>query len=66
MRLRIALKGDRRLTEKVILEVKAVARQLGMELENVEVVQKAPNGAKVRKASSARKPTSGRKLRLRV
>jgi hypothetical protein len=54
--LKIALKGDRRVTEKVILEVKAAARRLGLEIENVEVASKPSIGRKARKPVSGRKP----------
>ena len=56
MRLRISLNGDRRLTEKVILEVKAAARRLGLEIANVEVVSKPSTRRKARKPASGRKP----------
>lgn len=60
MRLKIGLKGDQRLTEKVILEVKAAARRLGLEIENVEVIRKPSTSRK------ARKPASGQKRRARA
>jgi hypothetical protein len=60
MRLKLGLNGDRRLTEKVILEVKAAARRLGLEIANVEVVSKPSTGRK------ARKPASRRKSRARA
>ena len=56
MYLKIALKGDRRVTEKVILEVKAAAHRLGLEIENVEVTSKPSTGRKARKLASVRKP----------
>ncbi len=60
MRLKIGLNGDRRLTEKVILEVQAAARRLGVEVANIEVIPKPSSGRK------ARKRVSGRKLRART
>jgi hypothetical protein len=56
MRLKIDLNGDRRLTEKVILEVQETARRLGLEIANVEVVSKPPTTRKARKPASRRKP----------
>lgn len=56
MRLKIDLNGDRRLTEKVILEVQATARRLGLEIANVEVIRKPPTTRKARKPASRRKP----------
>ena len=56
MRLKIDLNGDRRLTENVILEVKAAARRLGLEIENVEVIRKTSTSRKPRKPASRRKP----------
>ena len=56
MRLKIDLNGDRRLTEKVILEVQAAARRLGLEIANVEVMRGSPTSRKPRKTASHRKP----------
>ena len=64
MRLKIGLNGDRRLTEKVILEVKAAARRLGLEIANVEVVRKVAR--KPPTTRKARKPASRRKRRARA
>jgi len=60
MRLKIDLNGDRRLTEKVILEVQETARRLGLEIANVEVISKSPTNRK------PRKPASRRKVRTRA
>jgi hypothetical protein len=60
MRMKVSLNGDRRLTEKVILEVKAAARRLGLEIANVEVVRMP------RATRKARKPKSRRKARARA
>jgi hypothetical protein len=66
MQLRIGVTGDRRVTENVILEVRAAALQLGLEISNVEVIGQPSNGRKARKPGSQRKPASGRKLRARA
>jgi hypothetical protein len=55
------LNGDRRLTEKVIREVQATARRLGLEIANIEVLSKPPSIRKARK-----KPASSRKPRART
>jgi hypothetical protein len=60
MHLQIGLRGDRRLTEKVILEVQAAARRVGLEVATIEVIRKPASGRKARKRSS------GRKLRARA
>lgn len=62
MRVKIGVNGDRRITEKVILEIKAVARRLGLEIANVEVVSKSLSGRKAPKP----KPVSRRKSRART
>jgi len=56
MRLKIGLNGDRRLTEKVILEVQAAARRVGLEVANIEVIRKPSSSRKARKRASGRKP----------
>jgi hypothetical protein len=55
MRMKIDLNGDRRMTEKVILEVKAAARRLGLEIADVEVISKPAVTRKPRKPASRRK-----------
>jgi EAL domain-containing protein (putative c-di-GMP-specific phosphodiesterase class I) len=54
MQLSVSLTGDQRLTENLILEVRAMARRYGLETPNVEVVRQPRVGPKV-------KLTSGRK-----
>ena len=56
VRLKIGLKGDRRLTEKVILEVQAAARRVGLEVADIEVMRKPSSTRKARKPASGRKP----------
>jgi hypothetical protein len=70
--LKIAVAGNRRVTENVILEVRAAARQLGLEISNIEVVSQPSNGRKARKFASPpspalpQKPASRRKPRSRA
>jgi hypothetical protein len=54
MRLKIDLNGDRRLTEKVILEVKAAARRFGFDIADVEVLRQGSTSRKAGKAASRR------------
>ena len=56
MHLKIDLNGDRRVTENVILEVKAIARRLGLKIASVEVIRKPSTRRKARKPASRRKP----------
>jgi hypothetical protein len=55
MRLKIDLNGDRRLTEKIIVEVQAEARRLGIDIANVEVIREPATRRKAGKAASRRK-----------
>jgi len=57
MRLKISLNGNERLTENLILEVKAAASRLGLEkeIEYVEVIRQTSTARKVRKLASGRK-----------
>ena len=54
--MKIDLVGDRRLTEKVILEVQAIASRLGLEIAKVDVSGGVSSARKVRKPTSRRKP----------
>jgi hypothetical protein len=54
LQLSVALTGDRRLTENLILEVRAMAKRYGLETPNIDVVRQPRVGPKV-------KLTSGRK-----
>ena len=56
MKLKLDLNGDRRLVENVILEVKAQARRLGLEIAEIEFVREAKTGRKARKPTSRQKP----------
>jgi hypothetical protein len=44
--LRLALKGDKQLTENVIVEVLAAARRLGLTAPDVQVLRKPKVGPK--------------------
>ena len=44
--LRVALKGDKQLTENVIVEVLAAARRLGLAAPDVQVLRKPRVGPK--------------------
>ena len=46
LELRVALKGDKLLTENVIVEVLAAARRMGLEPPKVEVLRKPRVGPK--------------------
>jgi hypothetical protein len=54
MQLSVALTGDQRLAENLILEVRAMAKRYGLEIPSVEIVRQPRVGPKV-------KLTSGRK-----
>ena len=44
--MRVALKGDKQLTENVIIEVLAAARSLGLQAPKVQVLRKPRVGPK--------------------
>jgi hypothetical protein len=48
MQLSVALTGDQRLTENLILEVRAMAKRYGLETPNVEIVRQPRLGPKVK------------------
>jgi hypothetical protein len=52
MQMRVALTGDRRLAENLILEVRAMAARCGLEPPTVEVASQPRVGAKVKLPSS--------------
>ena len=54
MQLSVALTGDQRQTQNLILEVRALAKQYGLETPDIEIVRQPRVGPKV-------KLTSGRK-----
>ena len=54
MQLKIALTGDQRLTENVILEVRAVARRYGLEIPSIEVERRPSTPPKTAKSKSRR------------
>ena len=55
MQLSVALKGDQRQTENLIVEVRALAKRYGLETPNIEILRKPRVGPKT-KLTSARKP----------
>ena len=60
MRMKVRVNGDRRLTEKVILEVREAARRLGMEIANVEVrVYRDPDNMNKKLGGRERTPVDG-------
>lgn len=56
MSLTIDFTGDRRVMEKLILEVQAAARRAGMEGPTIDVIRKPSPARKARKRPSVRKP----------
>jgi hypothetical protein len=54
MQMSVALIGDQRLAENLILEVRALAKRYGLEIPSVEVVRQPRVGPKV-KLTLARK-----------
>jgi hypothetical protein len=62
MQLRVVLKGDQRLAENVILEVRAIAKRRGLESPRISVMRQSSVAPKKKKAT-ARKSGSraGRK-----
>jgi hypothetical protein len=71
MQLSIAMKGDQRLTENLIVEVRAMAKRYGLAPPSVEVVRKARMGPrtnlktnlKTRLTPARKKSTSSRKTK---
>lgn len=51
MQLSVALTGDQRLTENLILEVRDVARRYGLEIPDIQVRRQPRLGPKVKLAS---------------
>jgi hypothetical protein len=60
MELRVAFTGDRRATENLILEVRAIAQRCGLEMPSVQVIRQPNVGAKTTKT---KKVASHRKSR---
>ena len=50
----VVLKGDQRLAENVILEVRAIAERHGLEIPNVRVVRRHVVGPKLAKSEARR------------
>jgi hypothetical protein len=51
MQLSVALTGDQRLTENLILEVRDVAKRYGLEIPDIQVRRQPRLGPKVKLAS---------------
>jgi hypothetical protein len=51
MQLSVALTGDQRLAENLILEVRAMAKRYGLEIPSVEIVRQPRVGPKAQLAS---------------
>jgi hypothetical protein len=51
MQLSVALTGDQRLAENLIVEVRAMAKRYGLEIPSVEIVRQPRVGPKVQLAS---------------
>jgi hypothetical protein len=61
MEFRVVLTGDRRLTENLILEVRAIAQRCGLEMPSVQVIRQSNVNAKTtktKKVASHRKTKS--------
>jgi hypothetical protein len=56
MECSIVLKGDRRMAEDVILEVRAIAERFGLEPTSIQVTRQAPARRKAKRAAIRRKP----------
>jgi hypothetical protein len=61
MQLKVGVKGDQRLAENVILEVRDLARRFSLEIPSIRIVRRPSMGAKVPKhkvpkQKSRRKP----------
>jgi hypothetical protein len=49
MELRVAVSGDQRVVENLILEVRAIAQRCGLEIPNIRVVRQPKVGPKTPK-----------------
>jgi hypothetical protein len=63
MQLSVALTGDQRLAENLILEVRALASRYGLGIPTVRVVRRSSVGPKVEKLTSRRGPESKARLK---
>lgn len=55
MQMSVDLVGDQRLTQNLILEVREAARRCGLEIPDVQILQRPRLGPKI-KRSPGRKP----------
>jgi hypothetical protein len=59
MELRVALTGDQRVAENLILEVRAIAQRCGLEIPNIQVVRQPKVGPKTPKKKVRPRRKSG-------
>jgi hypothetical protein len=59
MELRVALTGDQRVAENLILEVRAIAQRCGLEIPNIQVVRQPKVGPKTQKKKVRPRRKSG-------
>jgi hypothetical protein len=57
--LRVALRGDRRVAENLILEVRALAQRCGLEIPRIEVIRQPKVGPKMIKKTVMRRRKPG-------
>jgi hypothetical protein len=53
--LSLVIAGDRRLAENVVVEVRAIAQRLGMEIPKIEVVRQPSARLKAKRQRSVRR-----------
>jgi hypothetical protein len=49
MQLKVIIKGDRRMAESVILEVRAAARRCGLEIPSIQIERRPAVGPKTKR-----------------
>jgi len=59
MELRVALSGDQRVVENLILEVRAIAQRCGLEIPNIRIVRQPKVGPKTPKKKANPRRKSG-------
>lgn len=58
LQLKVVLKGDRRLAESVILDVRAAAQRCGLEIPSIQIERRPRVGPKTKRLTSSRGPGS--------
>jgi hypothetical protein len=61
MEFRVALTGDRRTVESLILQVRAIAQRCGLEIPSVQVIRQPKVGPKTTKKTTKKNVRSRRK-----